>query len=62
MSTLKLGIAQLHPAWGNKAATTQIVIDAIAQAARQGIELLAFSETVSERLSLLDLPQRGRRL
>jgi len=45
MSTLKLGIAQLHPAWGNKAATTQIVIDAIAQAARQGIELLAFSET-----------------
>ena len=45
MSTLKLGIAQLHPAWGNKAATTKIVIEAIAQAAGQGIELLAFSET-----------------
>jgi nitrilase len=42
---MNLGIAQLHPAWGNKAATTQIVIDAIAQAAGQGIELLAFSET-----------------
>jgi nitrilase len=45
MPGLTLGIAQLHPAWGDKAATTQIVIGAIAQAAAQGIELLAFSET-----------------
>ncbi len=45
MPVLKLGIAQLRPAWGDKAATTKIVIDAIAQAAAQGIELLAFSET-----------------
>lgn len=45
MATLKLGLAQLRPAWGNKAATTKIVIDAIAEAAGQGIELLAFSET-----------------
>jgi nitrilase len=45
MDTLNLGIAQLRPAWGNKAATTAIVIGAIAEAGRQGIELLAFSET-----------------
>jgi nitrilase len=45
MAAINLGIAQLRPAWGNKAATTQIVIDAIAGAAKQGIELLAFSET-----------------
>ena len=42
---LKLGIAQLRPAWGDKAATTGIVIEALRQAAAQGIELLAFSET-----------------
>jgi len=42
---MRLGIAQLAPAWGNKAATTAIVIEAMAQAAREGIELLAFSET-----------------
>jgi nitrilase len=42
---MRLGIAQLRPAWGNKAATTKIVIDAIARAAADGIELLAFSET-----------------
>jgi nitrilase len=45
MSTLKLGVAQLHPAWGDKAATTAIIINAIAEAGRRGIELLAFSET-----------------
>jgi nitrilase len=45
MSRLHLGIAQLHPAWGNKAATVEIVIGAIAEAAQRGIELLAFSET-----------------
>jgi nitrilase len=45
MATLKLGIAQLRPAWLDKTATTNIVIDAIGQASRQGIELLAFSET-----------------
>ncbi len=45
MQTLRLGIAQLHPAWGDKAATTKIVTDAIAEAAGQGVELLVFSET-----------------
>ena len=46
---MKLGIAQLRPAWGDKAATTSIVIDALRQAAAQGIELLAFSETHQRR-------------
>jgi nitrilase len=45
MSHLHLGIAQLHPAWGNKAATVNIITAAIAEAAARGIELLAFSET-----------------
>lgn len=45
MTTLNLGIAQLRPAWLNKPVTTKIIIDAIAQASRNGIELLAFSET-----------------
>jgi len=45
MSQLHLGIAQLHPAWGNKTATVKIITDAMAQAAAHGIELLAFSET-----------------
>jgi nitrilase len=45
MSRLHLGIAQLRPAWGNKAATVDIITGAIAEAARRGIELLAFSET-----------------
>jgi nitrilase len=45
MTKLNIGIAQLRPAWLNKKATTKIVIDAIAEAGRQGIELLAFSET-----------------
>jgi len=44
MATLNLAIAQLRPAWLNKSATTKIIIDAIADAGRQGIELLAFSE------------------
>lgn len=45
MSRLHLGIAQLRPAWGNKTATVDIITTAIAEAARRGIELLAFSET-----------------
>lgn len=45
MSTLHLGIAQLHPAWGNPAATVEIITRAIAEAAARDIELLAFSET-----------------
>jgi nitrilase len=45
MDRLRLGIAQLRPAWGNKAATVNIITDAIAQAAAQNIALLAFSET-----------------
>ena len=45
MSRLNLGIAQLRPAWGNKAATVDIITAALAEAAGRGIELLAFSET-----------------
>jgi len=45
MGGLHLGIAQLRPAWGNKAATVDIVINAISEAAARGIELLAFSES-----------------
>ncbi len=45
MASLRLGLAQLRPAWGDKAATTGIVIEAVKQAAAQRIELLAFSET-----------------
>jgi nitrilase len=45
MSRLHLGIAQLRPAWGNKAATVEIITGAIADAANRGIALLAFSET-----------------
>ena len=45
MSNLHLGIAQLRPAWGNKARTVDIITAAIAQAAARNIDLLAFSET-----------------
>ncbi len=45
MSEMHLGIAQLRPAWGNKAATVDIIVNAIAEAAGRGIELLAFSES-----------------
>jgi nitrilase len=45
MSRLHLGIAQLRPSWGNKAATVEIITNAIAEGAARGIELLAFSET-----------------
>lgn len=45
MSHLHLGIAQLRPAWGHKARTVEIIITAIAEAAAQDIEILAFSET-----------------
>jgi nitrilase len=45
MNRLILGLAQIRPAWNNKKATTQIVVDALQQAAGQGIQLLTFSET-----------------
>ncbi len=45
MTTLNLGIAQLAPVWLNKKATTELIIEKIAEASAQGIELLAFSET-----------------
>lgn len=45
MGTLNLGIAQLAPCWLDKKATTELIIGKIAEAASQGIELLAFSET-----------------
>jgi nitrilase len=45
MSHLHLGIAQLRPAWGDKARTVEIITAAIAEAAARDIELLAFSET-----------------
>ncbi|CAI8725227.1 carbon-nitrogen hydrolase family protein [Pseudomonas sp. PDM03] len=42
---MKIGAAQLRPAWLNRARTCQIVIDAIKEASEQGIELLVFSES-----------------
>jgi nitrilase len=41
---MRIGAAQLRPAWLQPRKTTQKVIDTIEKAARQGIELLAFSE------------------
>lgn len=45
MGSLHIGVAQLRPAWNNKAKTTEIVIGAMREAAERGIEVLAFSET-----------------
>ncbi|HTI00898.1 MAG TPA: nitrilase-related carbon-nitrogen hydrolase [Acidisoma sp.] len=45
MSTLHLGIAQLRPAWGDKARTVEIITAAVAEAAARDIDILAFSET-----------------
>ena len=42
---MKIGAAQLRPAWLDRARTCQIIIDAIKQASEQGIELLVFSES-----------------
>lgn len=42
---MKIGAAQLRPAWLDRARTCQIVIQAIKQASEQGIELLVFSES-----------------
>lgn len=42
---MRVGTAQIRPAWLNKARTAQLVIDTIAEAAAQGISLLVFSET-----------------
>lgn len=42
---LRVGIAQQAPVWGNRAATTEIVLSTIADAAAQGVRLLVFPET-----------------
>lgn len=41
---MRIGAAQLRPAWLNKKKTTQKIVAAIEEAGRTGIELLAFSE------------------
>ncbi len=42
---MKVGAAQIRPVWLDKAATARKVIETIAEASEQGIELLAFPET-----------------
>jgi len=43
-STLKIGMAQIAPVWLNKAQTVEKIKDYIAQAAKQGCELVVFGE------------------
>ena len=42
---MRIAAAQIHPAWGNKTATTDRVADWIGRAAADGVELVAFGET-----------------
>ena len=42
--TLRVGIAQLAPVWLDKAATLDVILDTMEKAAREGVELLVFSE------------------
>jgi len=42
---MRIAAAQAHPAWGNKVQTTERVIQWIGNAAKEGVELLAFGET-----------------
>ena len=41
---MRIGAAQMRPAWLQPRKTTKKVIDAIEEAGRLGVELLAFSE------------------
>lgn len=42
---MRIAAAQIHPAWGDKAATTDRIVDWIGRAAADRIELVAFGET-----------------
>lgn len=43
---MRIAAAQIHPAWGDKLATTDRVVDWIERAAADGVELVAFGETL----------------
>lgn len=45
MNTIRIGAVQAEPVWLDLAATTQKTVDLIADAAAQGLELIAFPET-----------------
>lgn len=42
---MRIAAAQLAPIWGNKLATTDLVVEWIHNAAAEGVELVAFAET-----------------
>jgi nitrilase len=42
---MRVAAAQTHPAWGDAAATTKTVVRWLGEAAREGVDLLAFGET-----------------
>lgn len=45
MTQIRIAAAQAHPVWLDAAATTEKILDFIRQAADDGVQLLAFSET-----------------
>ncbi len=43
---MRIAAAQIHPAWGDPAATTERIVEWIGRAAADGVELVAFGETI----------------